>query len=321
MWSQERTNRVWTVFAIALLTGAAGAGCSDPEQLESTSDELKQRAGCTGNLCIADCSIGVLPTCAGGLTPCPTFGTYCTKKDRRGACSAWATGYYYTCSNLQNDIANCGACNMIDENLDCKLDLDEQLVPLTTESSCGDGQRCDVGHCCASSESWCGDACVDLVADAANCGACNNACGDAAGEVGTCTGGSCDACGSGSANCDLAGNSCETDVTTTDNCLSCEGSCTAPAGASSVCTANGCSFTCDLGYADCNAESGDGCEAELSAATSCGGCGNDCTASPAPANALGVCTDGACAWACVDGYSDCNHDSTDGCEIEGACAL
>ncbi len=44
---------------------------------------------------------------------------------------------------------------------------------------------------------------------------------------------------------------------------------------------------------------------------SCGECGHRCTA---PANALATCSAGACGFACLAAFEDCNADASDGCE-------
>lgn len=77
------------------------------------------------------------------------------------------------------------------------------------------------------------------------------------------------------------------------------------------CLARKCAVAaCDVGYADCNADPADGCETDLSRATSCGACNAVC-ANPAPlcapAGATFQCTNGcgpgaplACGADCVD---------------------
>jgi hypothetical protein len=87
----------------------------------------------------------------------------------------------------------------------------------------------------------------------------------------------------------------------------------APAHDAGACVAGQCApGTCAKGWADCNGLASDGCEVDLSAATSCGACGVSCSGSP---HADAACVAGACSTACQDGYGDCNHDVADGCEI------
>jgi hypothetical protein len=77
---------------------------------------------------------------------------------------------------------------------------------------CGAGETCVDGTCaCPGEEEICGDVCIDLATDGANCGACGNEC-----TSGTCVHGAC-ACTSDAdcpANCSLCrsrlqgGNAC-----------------------------------------------------------------------------------------------------------------
>src|SRR5262249_13056246 len=55
---------------------------------------------------------------------------------------------------------------------------------------------------------------------------------------------------------------------------------------------------CESGWADCNGVPGDGCEADLSAPSSCGICGTTCGAG-------NVCTPSGCAAACMPPQTDC----------------
>ena len=79
-----------------------------------------------------------------------------------------------------------------------------------------------------------------------------------------------------------------------------------------ACVAGQCApGQCAKGWADCNGLASDGCEVDLSAATSCGACGVTCTGSP---HADPACVAGACSTECQDGFGDCNHHPADGCE-------
>lgn len=92
-----------------------------------------------------------------------------------------------------------------------------------------------------------------------------------------------------------------------------------PSGHSTMaCAAKKCVVSaCDKGYADCNANAADGCETDLSKATSCGSCNAVCgAANPlcAPAGPSFQCTNGctpiaplACGPECVDPLSSTNH--------------
>jgi hypothetical protein len=104
-------------------------------------------------------------------------------------------------------------------------------------------------------------------------------------------------------------------VSTDDAATGCGGptceSCAAP-HAKPTCVEHQCALgACDTGWADCNHLPADGCEVDLSAPASCGGCGIACV--PVP-NAAVACTAGMCAAQCTAGFGDCNHDPADGCE-------
>jgi hypothetical protein len=69
---------------------------------------------------------------------------------------------------------------------------------------------------------------------------------------------------------------------------------------------------CRTGYADCNANSADGCETNISASiTNCGACGNVCSTS----NASAQCKSGQCQLTCKTGYGNCDSAAGNGCEV------
>ena len=73
------------------------------------------------------------------------------------------------------------------------------------------------------------------------------------------------------------------------------------------------SFGCASGYANCNGSSVDGCEINITtSASNCGACGNVC----ALPNATSGCVSGNCSIvSCNTGYSNCNGNNIDGCEV------
>lgn len=70
---------------------------------------------------------------------------------------------------------------------------------------------------------------------------------------------------------------------------------------------------CTAGYADCNGNSTDGCEINISnSLNNCGACGNVCVVPNAVANCVGgLCT----IVTCSAGFKDCNSSPSDGCEV------
>ena len=71
---------------------------------------------------------------------------------------------------------------------------------------------------------------------------------------------------------------------------------------------------CRTGYADCDGDAANGCEARLDTNNNhCGACGNLCPASAHAATAcrIGVCSGGTCS----AGYANCDATGTNGCEV------
>jgi hypothetical protein len=116
-------------------------------------------------------------------------------------------------------------------------------------------------------------------------------------------------CGAGLRCC---GGACTDARTDASNCGACSARCTAPHAAVS-CVAGACAgLTCQPGWADCNTDPADGCEANLALdAANCAACGHTC----APPHALGACAGACYVAACTYGFADCNGDTIDGCEI------
>jgi tRNA A-37 threonylcarbamoyl transferase component Bud32 len=73
-------------------------------------------------------------------------------------------------------------------------------------------------------------------------------------------------------------------------------------------------LACPPGFADCNGDRADGCEADLRGdSANCGACRRACSADGTQA-----CTDGQCriAKCAAPNLADCNHAATDGCETD-----
>jgi hypothetical protein len=122
---------------------------------------------------------------------------------------------------------------------------------------------------------------------------------------------------------------CEADLTQPRTCKSCSNSCLTSVSNADGITCNpdaslasACSYgSCKTGFADCDGNTSNGCEASLQGIRSCGSCGTDCTklvanavsVSCAPADATSsehFCTYGKCA----TGWGDCDLNVTNGCE-------
>ncbi len=152
----------------------------------------------------------------------------------------------------------------------------------TTPFDAGTGTDATVVSC-GTKSALCGDTCVSLQNDNANCGACGTAC--TTGQV--CSQGKCGTtCGGGTKLC---GSSCvETDVDPA-NC----GACGTKCSASEVCSAGKCGTTCAGGQTLCGGDGGASyCANTQSDNANCGGCGTTCGTGQ-------VCQQGVCSNACA----------------------
>ncbi len=96
------------------------------------------------------------------------------------------------------------------------------------------------------------------------------------------------------------------------HCGMCGARCQAPNGVP-ACAAGRCAIdTCTAGFANCNGNVADGCEANLSTdGTNCGRCGTACEDVP---NAAVACVGARCGFSCRAGYADCDGMGANGCE-------
>lgn len=91
------------------------------------------------------------------------------------------------------------------------------------------------------------------------------------------------------------------------------------ANASTTCSGDVCEFvSCLPGYSDCDTAIANGCESRAADdVNNCGVCGLICKTSQSQ---TASCDVGQCQIpTCFAGYSDCNNDPADGCEIKGEC--
>ncbi|MEM6293019.1 MAG: hypothetical protein AAGA54_17215 [Myxococcota bacterium] len=73
-------------------------------------------------------------------------------------------------------------------------------------------------------------------------------------------------------------------------------------------------IVCEAGWADCDGNPNNGCEASLDTRANCGGCGEVCSAL-GPHVETASCVGGTCERTCEGDWEDCNGDAGDGCEI------
>ncbi|MFO0587842.1 MAG: hypothetical protein U0441_09900 [Polyangiaceae bacterium] len=223
------------------------------------------------------------------------------------ACSADEICCNSQCVNPKSDAANCGKCGKL-----CDDGLNGTGVCIAGKCSL----ECSVGS--ADCNQLPGDGCeTDVTSDPAHCGDCNTICLFANGSA-ACSSGMCEiaACNAPFADCDKdLTNGCEADLgTDPNNCQTCGNACPAPPNSKADCLAGQCaSGGCLLGFGDCDNDTGNGCEIDLTKdSDNCGTCGYVCPALP---NGTGKCSNAACViGTCDQGYADCDASTFDGCE-------
>lgn len=118
-----------------------------------------------------------------------------------------------------------------------------------------------------------------------------------------------DGCAAGEVVCDGVCVDTETDPT---SCGRCGRRCSARENASPACVSGACGIACEPGYGDCDRVSFTGCEVDLRSTSShCGACGESCAGGQHLRSSR--CVAGLCD--CADGYSDCDGDRSNGCEV------
>ena len=164
-------------------------------------------------------------------------------------------------------------CNSRDDDCDGRVDnLAGTLCRRSASSGGLEGGTCAGNTCsCTPSQVNCSSHCVDLLADAANCGACGTECG--AGNA--CVGGACQ-CPPGRTSCPNA--PCADLRTDRLNC----GQCGTRCPTASDCLDGACS--CPTGRSFC----GGRCVDPRTDSENCGACGRRCS------GAATACVDGAC---------------------------
>ncbi len=157
----------------------------------------------------------------------------------------------------------------------------------------GDGGAID-GGAPRRALSCCAHQCVDLTADASNCGKCGGACPNG----NTCCAGSCADTANDPANCGRCGATCS------------------GKNAMWQCANSACAITMCVGdFQDCNVNPADGCEVDVATDPgNCTGCGKVCSL----ANASPACVGGCVVATCDTGFIHCDNNPNDGCEIHDA---
>jgi hypothetical protein len=263
--------------------------------------------GCEGNLaadpnhcgtCATVCQASPgTPVCnqgVCGVSNCPTGVGDCNK-DPGDGCE----------TDLTASTANCGFCGNV-----CSF---VSADPACTAGQCHLAQcHAGSGDCDFSDANGCE---TNTNTSTQNCGACGTKCPTPVNAVSTCQSGACGYhCLAAYGDCNSqAADGCEINVTSdAANCGTCGFACSFAHAtaqcASSLCTLGGCA----QGWANCDTNSANGCEAELAtSAQHCGACGHVCAGG---ANATATCGGGVCGLQCTSGWADCDSNPANGCE-------
>lgn len=190
------------------------------------------------------------------------------------------------CESDLNDDTNCGRCGAACGLPGASARCEARVCVLT---ACDDGRR----DCDALPD----NGCESDLRDTENCGGCGVTC-DLPRGVEACGTGRCDlvSCDDGYDNCDgRLENGCEADTGEIFHCGICDNRCggTAP-HAAAICADGRCGLACDPGWADCDGNAANGCEALLSRPETCGGCATTCSGT-----AFLCSGDAAAGFACV----------------------
>ncbi len=300
---------------------AFNCGGGLPQCSGTCTDTTRDRANCgaCGTACGADSlcvDSACVRTCAPGLTDCGEqcvdtssstlncggCGMACSAGQvcRSGACTTECGGATPDLCTVTGEGGTFLSCVDFDSNPDfCG----------SGDVACAAGEGCSAGGCgvvCDTGLTDCDGACVDLVTNANNCGACGESCPAVLDGQALCADSVCGAaCAPGFFDCNLDassldGDGCEVELATdVDNCGACGVSCEAD-NAATACTMGACEIaTCDAGFEDCDMVVANGCEVEVDFNdANCGACGTACGAGEA-------CFEGECFADATQTGEDC----------------
>jgi hypothetical protein len=201
-------------------------------------------------------------------------------------CPAPRTACGPDCVDTQNDRTHCGTC--------------ANVCPIQAPQTCGMTGQCVQGICQRyGPEDECGAArCVDdehIEVSVCLVGGCQSIILDCPGGCDPATA-SCrrpcsqdSECGSdrwcNGGRCQFTqGNGTACSAATPQQCISgfcvdgvcCDSACDAPPHTTRSCTTGNCVVSCSPGFANCDGNMNNGCEADLTSDQHCGQCGNDC---------------------------------------------
>lgn len=189
--------------------------------------------------------------------------------------AGWADCDGNPANGCEQDVAtdpnHCGACGNA-----CSA---TNGLPACVNGSCTIACDTGYGNCDGNAKNGCE---TNLKTSPNHCGSCSTAC-STTNAIPSCVSGSCQlSCQAGFSDCDNnKSNGCEKNTSTdVNNCGTCGYTCGAHVFHTSgvACTAGTCSYTgsCNAGWADCDNNKANGCEADLTNNATCGNCATSC---------------------------------------------
>ncbi|MEZ4410942.1 MAG: hypothetical protein R3A52_31360 [Polyangiales bacterium] len=224
--------------------------------------------------------------CGGCGNVCPP-GRVCQSGACVTSCQPGQTACGAACVDTQSDPSHCGACGRV-------CPSGPRARPACAAGQCRLDCEDGFGNCDENPANGCE---TNLSTSVAHCGRCNVACPAPPNATPYCSESGCRfACAGSFRDCDgAANNGCESNPNNDPmNCGACGVRCPVMGQQHHVffsagCSEGACRFVCMSGWADCDGDPSNGCEASLTATTSCGGCGRVCANTGRDGGGSAVC--------------------------------
>ena len=290
---------------------------------------------CPSNMGTPACRAGVcgISTCTDPYRECdPDDAVACETDVRHNLehCGACGTPCYFPNGSAACQDGECALTGCSAGYADCTSALGCETALGTTAHCRSCDETCTNEHgtnacrptgcepTCATGYADCdgnpNNGCETALYTLTDCRSCGDAC-SFPNATPSCATGTCTliGCAPGYGDC-TSGAGCETTLGGDTQCAACGNRCSNEHG-TNRCQASGSTFdcvpTCSSGYADCDGNPDNGCEADLASTTSCGTCGRNCVGGT-PYCRNGACTatpPGLCqsgAFALCDDFEDGN---------------
>ncbi|MBL8600988.1 MAG: hypothetical protein JNK72_03595 [Myxococcales bacterium] len=293
------------------------SGCRNDEACQGTAastDAGADDAASTGTRATNRCNVSTR-ACVECLSNehCPPgrvcMGNACVPGcDSTQACPSGQSCCGGGCVDLQASPLHCGACGSLCSTVNG--------TPACAAGRCAVG-RCTApfGDCDSDPSSGCE---TNTQTSVMHCGQCGTACPTPPNATAGCSAGRCGIaqCQSGFADCNgLPEDGCEVNINTSVmHCGRCANACVV-SGGMAVCVAGACQrSSCDVGRGDCDGNTANGCEADLTSdPRHCATCGAACSLP----NAESACAASRCVvGSCNTGFGNCDGNAQNGCEVD-----